>query len=102
MTFGEAYAIVCPEGGEVTPDSRKYKDIMELMTQSGYVPLHDKLAKESEPTKATTIQGTKRFSERVPVTEPSGYISKKQWLSIDVNKQAFLKHLNKNNNSSLI
>lgn len=95
MTFGEAYAIVCPDGGAITPDSREYSEIMELMKQSGYVPLHDRMVKDSEPKIPTTVQETMPFLERIPVTEPSGKISKKQWLSISVNREAFIKHLNK-------
>jgi hypothetical protein len=32
--------------------------------------------------------------------EPSGYISKRQWMSVDANRQAFIKALNKNKTSS--
>ena len=95
MTFGEAYAIVCPDGGEVTPNSKEYRDIMELMKQSGYVSLNDRMVKESVPKIPTTVQETKPFMERKLMTEPTGKISKRRWLSVEANKEAFIKHLNK-------
>jgi len=98
ITFGEAYAKVCPYGGEVTPDSKEYRDIMELMAQSGYVPLHDRMIKDSEPKQPRTIKEAMPFLERIPATEPSGKISKRRWLSVEANRNAFIKHLNKNNN----
>lgn len=95
MTFGEAYAIVCPDGCPVEPNSREYNQIMELMKQSGYVPLHDRLVKDSVPKRPTTVQEAMPYLERIVATEPSGKISKRQWLSIDVHREAFIKHLNK-------
>ena len=95
MTFGEAYAIVCPDGGEVTPNSKEYRDIMELMKQSGYVSLNDRMVKESVPKIPTTVQEAMPFMERRLATEPSGKISKRRWLSVEANKEAFIKHLNK-------
>jgi hypothetical protein len=95
MTFSEAYHIVCPEGGEVLPNSREYNQIMELMRQSGYVPLNERLVKDMEPKKPRTVQEAMPFIERRVQTEPSGKISKRQWLSIDAHREAFNKHLNK-------
>jgi len=95
ITFGEAYAKVCPEGGEVTPDSKQYRDIMELMRQSGYVSLNDRMMKDSVPKIPRTVEEAMPFLERIPATEPSGKISKRRWLSVDVNREAFIKHLNK-------
>ena len=95
MTFAEAYAIVCPNGGEVRPNSKEYKQILEVMRQSGYVPLHDRLVKDSVPKRPMTVQEAKPYIERAIATQPSGKISKKQWLSIDVHREAFIKHLNK-------
>jgi len=95
LTFGQAYAIVCPDGGEVLPNSRQYCDIMELMKQSGYVSLNDRMVKESVPKIPTTVQEAQVFMERRTVTEPTGLISKRQWLSVEANRQAFIKHLNK-------
>ena len=95
LTFGEAYKIVCPNGGEVRPNSKEYKQIMGLMAQSGHVPLHDRLVKDVEPKRPMTVQEAKPYIERAIATQPSGKISKKQWLSIDVHREAFIKHLNK-------
>jgi len=95
MNFGEAYAIVCPEGGPVEPNSKEYQQIMEVMKQSGYVPLQDRLVKDIEPKRPTTVKEAMPYLERMVATEPSGKISKRQWLSIDVHREAFIKHLNK-------
>jgi len=95
ITFGEAYAKVCPYGGEVTPDSKEYRDIMELMRQSGYVSLNDRMMKDSVPKIPRTVEEAMPFLERIPATEPSGKISKRQWLSVDAHREAFIKHLNK-------
>ena len=95
MTFAEAYHVICPYGGEVLPNSRLYYDILEVMRQSGYVRLNDRLVKDTEPAKPTTVQHAMPFIERKVATEPSGKISKRQWLSVDAHRQAFNKHLNK-------
>jgi hypothetical protein len=95
ISFGEAYAIVCPDGGEVCPNSREYRDIVELMKQSGYVSLNDRMVKDSVPKIPRTVQETKPFMERQLATEPSGKISKRQWLSVEANRSTFIKHLNK-------
>jgi ribosomal protein S8 len=95
MTFAEAYHVICPYGGEVLPNSRLYYDILEVMRQSGYVPLNDRLVKDKEEKKPTTVQQAMPFIERKVATEPSGKISKRQWLSIDAHREAFNKHLNK-------
>ena len=95
ITFGEAYKIVCPDGGEVTPDSKQYRDIIELMRQSGYVSLNERMVKESVPKIPRTVKEAMPFLERIPATEPSGKISKKRWLSVEANRNAFIKHLNK-------
>ena len=96
LTFAQAYAQVCPDGGAVDPKSKHFADIMELMRQSGYAPLEDRLVTESVPKRPTTIQEAMPYIERQVATLPSTKVSKKQWLSVDVNKEAFLKHLNKN------
>lgn len=96
LTFAEAYAKVCPDGGPVVPNSKEYNDIMELMRQSGHVPLHDRLVKDLVPKVPTSVQEAMPYIERKLATLPTGKISKRQWLSVEVNKQEFLKHLNKN------
>ena len=93
MTFGEAYAKVCPNGGEVRPNSKEYKQILEVMRQSGHVPLNDRLV--SEPKRPTTVKEAMPYIERAIATKPSGKVSKRQWLLIDVHREAFIKHLNK-------
>ena len=98
LTFAQAYALVCPEGGPVTPHSKKYSDIMELMRQSGHVPLHEKMVQESVPKRPMTVQEAMPYIERQLATLPTSKVSKRQWLSVEVNKTAFLDHLNKNKN----
>jgi len=96
LTFAEAYARVCPDGGSIAPNSKQYNDIMELMKQSGYVPLKDRLVKDLVPKVPRSVQEAMPYIERQVATLPTGKVSKRQWLSIEVNKQEFLKHLNKN------
>ena len=99
LTFAEAYAIVCPDGCPVDPGSQAFRDIQELMRQSGHVSFQDKLVTELIPRPPKNISEIKRFSER-PAQEPSTKISKRQWLSVAANREMFMKHLNKNNNST--
>jgi hypothetical protein len=53
------------------------------------------MVKESVPKIPTTVQEAMPFMERRLATEPSGKISKRRWLSVEANKEAFIKHLNK-------
>lgn len=80
LTFAEAYAIVCPNGGEVIPDSQEFKHIMELMGQETVV-----LPAPTAPAKKAP-----QISNIV--------ISKRQWMADTGNHDLFLKHLNKKNN----
>lgn len=81
LTFAQAYAIVCPDGGEVRPDSQEFKRILELMGQETPLP-------ETRPTEATAK----------PRPMPQIKISKRQWMTDTGNHNLFLKHLNKKNN----
>lgn len=96
LTFAQAYALVCPEGGPVAPHSREYRDIMELMKQSGHVPLHERLASKPVLKRPTTIQEAMPYIERKVATLPTGKVSKRQWLSVEVNRSAFMAQLNNN------
>jgi hypothetical protein len=96
LNFGEAYAIVCPDGGVVLPDSKEYRDIMELMKQSGYMNFQDRLVKENVPVQPTRIDQVRQFTARDIVTPQPTKVSKKEWLSVQVNRDAFLAHLLKN------
>ena len=82
LTFAEAYAIVCPNGGEVIPDSQEFKHIMELMGQETVV------LPEVRPTEATAK----------PRPRSNIKISKREWLANTGNHDLFIKHLNKKNN----
>lgn len=92
LTFAEAYKIVKPNGGIVKPNTKEFSDIMELMRQSGYVSVQQNLVEENVPRVPQTIQEAKRYIER-PVSTKLLYVSKKEWLSVDANREAFLKHL---------
>ena len=96
LTFAEAYAKVCCDGRTVAPHSKDYSDIMELMRQSGYKHYQDNLIKESVPKVPTNVLETKQYIERVVKHEAPTHVSKKQWLSIATNKEAFVKHLTLN------
>ena len=95
LTFGEAYAIVCPDGGPIEPHSKEYNDIMELMRQSGYLHFQDRLVKENVPVQATRVDQVRQFTERDAFAPTSVKVSKKQWLSVKAHKDAFLAHLHK-------
>lgn len=96
LTFAQAYKIVCPDGGVVTPESKKYADIMELMRQSGHQHYTETLAVDSAPKVPRTAQEAQRFIMTPQAMEPTPHISKRQWMSVDANRQAFIKVLNKN------
>ena len=94
LTFAQAYAIVCPDGGAVAPHSKEFSDIQELMRQSGHVNFQDRLLVENVPKPVTTIAQATRFVER-PLKTETLYISKREWLSVAANKELFLNALNK-------
>jgi hypothetical protein len=101
LTFDEAYAIVCPDGRTVNPGCQDFKDIQELMRQSGHVHFQDRLVIELVPRPAKNVLEVRRFLEQ-PTREPSKKLSKRQWLSVAANRDCFMKCLNKNNNSPSI
>jgi hypothetical protein len=92
LTFAQAYAIVCPDGRPVDPTSQDFRDIQELMRQSGYVHFQDKLVQDLVPRMPQTVADIQMFHER-PAREPTVYVSKREWLSVDVNKEKFLANL---------
>ena len=100
LTFAQAYAIVCPDGGAVAPDSKKYADIMELMRQSGYRHYSETVVQDSAPKVPRSVQEAKPFIETAKTMEPSVIISRHEWMSVDANRQAFFDILNKNKSSS--
>jgi hypothetical protein len=100
LTFAQAYAIVCPDGGPVVPDSKEYRDIMELMRQSGHRHFSETIVQDSAPKAPRSVQEAKRFIETPRTMEPSGKISRREWMSVDANRQRFLEALNKNKSSS--
>jgi hypothetical protein len=95
LTFAQAYAIVCPDGGEVTPYSKEFQDIQELMRQSGHVLFQDRLVTESVPRVPQTVQEAMPYIARQTIDPAPQKISKREWLSITKNREAFLNHLNK-------
>jgi len=95
LTFGEAYKIVCPDGRSVVPYSKDFNDIFELMKQSGHTDFQDNLVVESLPKIPETVQEAQPYIERRVMDSAPQFISKRQWLSVDVNKQAFLNAINK-------
>jgi hypothetical protein len=95
LTFAQAYAIVCPDGGEVTPYSKEFNDIQELMRQSGHVLFQDRLVTENVPRVPQTVQEAMPYIAVQTIDPAPKKISKRQWLSIAANKEVFLNHLNK-------
>jgi len=95
LTFAEAYAIVCPDGGETPPHSKEFSDILELMRQSGHVDFQDRLVKENVPKVPTNVLEAQPYIERGVVPTAPLKMSKREWLSVEANRELFLKHLNK-------
>lgn len=93
LTFAEAYAKVCPDGGPVVPNSREYSDIMELMRQSGHVNFQDNLVHEYVPKAPKSVQEAQPFIERQIAPGPTPNLSRRDFMSVKVNKELFLKHL---------
>jgi hypothetical protein len=96
LTFAEAYAKVCPEGGAVCPESKEYNDIVELMRQSGHTTYKDTLVEDTTPRIPRTVQEAKRYIETPQSLPVPLKISKRQWLSVEANRQSFINALNKN------
>ena len=94
LTFAQAYAIVCPDGREVVPNSQDFNDIIELMKQSGHVSFQDKLVVDLQPRIPTTVQEARPFIARQNIEAPN-IVSKRQWLSIQANRNLFINSLNK-------
>ena len=95
LTFGEAYKQVCPNGEPVVPDSQQYRDIMELMKQSGFVHYIDTIAEATIPRQARNVEEYQPYVPTKMAAEQSVYISKNRFLSVDVNRKQFLDILNK-------
>jgi len=100
LTFAQAYAIVCPDGGEVIPYSQKFNDIMELMRQSGYKNFRDTLVEDSAPRKPRNVQEAMPFIETRQCLENPLYVSRREWMAVEANRKCFLNALNKNKTSS--
>lgn len=94
LTFDEAHAIVCPDGRKITPQCKEYKEILEVMKQSGYVPYRDRIAVEMIPKRPKTVKEARRYMELPTKLVFPTKVSRKQWMSIDSNKQRFLEALN--------
>jgi len=100
LNFGEAYKIVCPEGGAVAPNSKEYNDIIELMRQSGHTSYKDKLVQDTAPRIPQTVQEALPYIVTQEVMEMPLKVSKQRWLAVEANRQSFLNALNKNKTTS--
>ena len=95
LTFAEAYAKVCPEGGVVVPNSKEYNDIMALIKQSGHKNYKETIVADSAPRKPKSVEETYLFIPTKEVMEKPTYTSRNAWMSVDANRQEFLNALNK-------
>lgn len=100
LTFAQAYAIVCPDGGEVIPHCQKFNDIMELMRQSGYKNFRETLVEDSAPKKPRSVQEAMPFIQTAQRLEKPLKISRNRWMAVEANRLAFLEALNKNKTST--
>lgn len=96
LTFEEAYKRVCPNGEPLVPNTKEFRDVMELMRQSGFVPFQDTLADAHTIRTPTTVEQAKPYITRDVKPYKLPLISKREWLSIEANRKPFLEHLNKN------
>jgi hypothetical protein len=94
LTFAEAYAKVCPNGGAVVPGSKEYNDIILIMNDSDYVSTINKIETVPEQKESVACEQKAECMRR-----PIQKISKREWMAIGANRELFLKHLNKNNNT---
>ena len=92
ITFLEAKARVSPDK-PVIPGSQEHLDILELMKQSGHMFADQNVVvPDPTPPKATHISHIRRFSPRPPM-EVSKSLSKKEWLSVKANRDAYEANL---------
>ena len=90
LTFLQAKAIVSPDA-PVVPGTKAHRDILEMMRQSGKVFAEDNVTAPA-PRKALRPIDFERYQSRVEPPKRQG-TSKKAWLSIDANRQAYEQHL---------
>ena len=90
LTFLQAKAIVSPDA-PVVPGTKEHRDILEMMRQSGKVFAEDNVTAPA-PRKALRPIDFERYQSRVEPPKRQG-TSKKAWLSIDANRQAYEQHL---------
>jgi len=91
ITFLQAKERVCPDR-PVEPGSKEHMDILELMRQSGHVFAEESIIIPVVMPPAKTVADLKLFRER-PVAPKPKAVSKKEWLSVDANRQAYENHL---------
>lgn len=90
LTFLQAKAIVSPDA-PVVPGTKAHRDILEMMRQSGKVFAEDNVTAPA-PRKAMRPIDFERYQSRVEPPKRKS-TSKKAWLSIDANRQAYEQHL---------
>ena len=94
ISFLEAKARVSPDA-PVTPGSKEFDDIMELMRQSGHIFAEDNTPAQPLPP-PKVWSDLSLFRERPePTPKPKG-VSKREWLLVDVNRKAYEDHIKKN------
>jgi hypothetical protein len=91
ISFLQAKERVCPDR-PVEPGSKEHLDILELMRQSGHVFVEESIVIPVIMPPAKTIADLKLFRER-PVAPKPKPVSKKAWLSIHSNRQAYEDHI---------
>ena len=94
ISFQEAKNRVSPDA-PVAPGSKEFNDILELMRQSGHIfPEDNTPAAPLPPPKKR--EDLMLFRERPePTPKPKGF-SKRDWLSVDVNRKSYEEHIKRN------
>lgn len=91
LTYGQAYAKVCPGANGRKATDQEQRDIIELMRQSGYLSPRGRVA-SLVPQKPKSVADLKKWSE-IPEVKKTVTLSKHEFLSVKVNRDAFKAHL---------
>jgi hypothetical protein len=91
LSYGQAYRKVCPDGNGRNPTDQERRDILELMRQSGHLFPQERVG-SNLPQKPKTVEDLKDWSV-VPAAREMKPLTKHEFLSVKVNRDAFEAHL---------
>ena len=94
LSYGQAYHKVCPDGNGRNPTDQEKKDILELMRQSGFLFPKERVGM-IVAKKPTRVDDIKQWS-KVSTSHIEKPLTKHEFLSVKVNRDAFNAHLELN------